>query len=83
MTSIEQHCRDLLSLAIKDGLVCEPPVGNFVSGDPDPQARTAGDLCGMGNMLTKILAETVSARDRRWQKAIGDICQSFKEHALP
>lgn len=52
--SIEQMCRDLLTQAIRDGLVELA----YHSDDAhlDPQARTAGELCGMANLLQKFLA---------------------------
>lgn len=61
--SIEQMCRDLLTQAIADGLVRPPKRESFTSGNPDPQARNAGDLAGMANKMTAILVDAIH-RDR-------------------
>jgi hypothetical protein len=51
--SIEQHCRDLLEVALNDGLVSLNR--DEWGGDPHPQARTAGELCSVANCLSRIL----------------------------
>lgn len=48
-TSIEQTCRDILTLAIADGIVTFN-TDNF-EGTDDPQSMTSGDLCGVANLL--------------------------------
>lgn len=55
--SIEQMCRDLLTVAIRDGLVSS----STDYADPDPQVRSSGELCGMANKLTDMLRYTSSA----------------------
>lgn len=47
--SIEQMCRDLLEIALKSGLASKAK--NF--DDPDPQARTSGELAAMANKLAE------------------------------
>lgn len=49
--TIEQMVRDLLTQAIKDGLVARADWT-----DPDPQYRSSGELVGVANMLTAYLA---------------------------
>ncbi len=63
--SIEQMVRDLLEQAIKDGLVYAPRRSSFGSGDPNPQARTAGDLCGVANMLNEFIHDAVMEDRKR------------------
>ena len=55
--SPEQLCRDLLTQAITDGLVGEPTEFD----DPDPQCRSAGELVGMANLLSRSLSREPSA----------------------
>lgn len=55
--SVEQRVRDLLTLAIREGLVGESD--NY--DDPDPQVRTAGELCGVSNLLAEILRAEYAA----------------------
>lgn len=50
--SIEQMVRDILEQAIKDGLVSLSKI-RWVN--PDPQCRSAGELVGPANILTKHL----------------------------
>lgn len=49
--SIEQMCRELLVVALRDGLVSNSKQYD----DPDPQSRTAGDLAGVANKLEELL----------------------------
>ena len=53
--SIEQHCRDLLEIAIQEGLVA--PIESEVYADPDPQSRTDAELAGMANHLFQLLQQ--------------------------
>lgn len=52
--TVEQMCRDLLTQAIRGGLVEMA----YHSDDAhlDPQARPSGEMCGMANLLAKFLA---------------------------
>jgi hypothetical protein len=68
--SVEQMVRDLLSQAIRDGIVA--PAHSWT--DADPQCRTAGELIGVANLLTSMLADrvkTLQALLNRWQAAYG------------
>lgn len=51
--SVEQMCRDLLEVAIKDGLVGLTNNSNYKN--PDPQTRSSGELVGMANLLSRFL----------------------------
>ena len=55
MRSIEQICRDVLTEAINEGLVFPTTVVLF--DDPDPQARSSGELVGVANVLHEALLE--------------------------
>jgi len=46
--SVEQVIRDILTAALKDGIVS---LRVFVWTDPDPQARSSGELVGPANVL--------------------------------
>lgn len=63
MKSVEEICRELLVQAIKDGLVREHDPSEFGNGDPDPMTRTAGDMCGMANLLVEALDEAARIRE--------------------
>ncbi len=67
MLSIEQMVRNLLEAALKDGLVAASE--NYE--DPDPQIRTAGELCGVANLLNQYFADAVKQCNDRWQLAKG------------
>ena len=56
--SIEQMCRDLLEVAIREGLVAPSPDWEI----PDPQCRTSGELAGMANRLSFFF--TQKSRDK-------------------
>ena len=62
--SIEQHCRDLLEMAIEELLVAP----NDEWKDPHPQARSSGELIGVANLLRKIL---LGERDGRVMVRLG------------
>ena len=62
--SIEQMCRDLLTQAVADGLVGDPPDYD----DPRPCVRTGGELVGMANLLQRMLAEVVVMERERCAK---------------
>ena len=49
--TIEQMCRDLLEIAIRDGLVSETKWFER----PNPQQRSSGELAGMANRLSVYL----------------------------
>ena len=51
--TVEQMCRDLLEIAIRDGLVGSTK--HFA--DADPQVRTSGDLVRMANKLAEFIAQ--------------------------
>lgn len=51
--TVEQMCRDLLEIAIRDGLVGK--TRHFA--DADPQSRTSGELAGMANKLAEFIAQ--------------------------
>lgn len=53
--SVEQMVRNLLTQAIKDGIVRKADPRRFSQNDP--QEMTAGDLCGVGNLLLKYLSD--------------------------
>lgn len=55
--SIEQMCRDLLHLAIRDDLVRHPEdvFDGTLSSELEPPAWSSGDLCGMANLLQSYL----------------------------
>lgn len=53
--TVEQMCRDLLAQAIADRLFDFDYI-------PDPQSLTAGELCGMANLLAKFLMENRAPR---------------------
>ena len=58
--TVEQICRDLLEIAVRDGIVRTNP---DVMAYPHPQQMTSGDLVGMSNRLSEELrrhADTVS-----------------------
>lgn len=59
--SVEQMVRELLARAIEDGLV-NPATEQW--DDPDPQARSAGELVGVANLLGDYLAKGLSPEDR-------------------
>ncbi len=65
--SVEQMCRDLLTQALKDSLVSKSRYWS----DGDPQARSAGEIVGMANMLADCLRQEHKAVNDRWEKAIG------------
>lgn len=56
--TVEQMCRDLLEIAIREGLVATTK--RFA--DADPQSRTSGELCGMANKLCEYLAFVKATR---------------------
>lgn len=64
--SVEQMVRNLLTLAILEGVVREGDPDEC--GQTDPQAMSAGDLCGLANLLEEYL------HDRK-----GKPQQSFEE----
>ncbi len=49
--SAEQMCRDLLTIAIRDGLVSYPTT----TVDKYPQCLTSGELVGMANLLCQFI----------------------------
>jgi hypothetical protein len=49
--TIEQMVRDLLAKAIQDELVAP----NKIWKNPDPQARSSGELVGVANLLRRFL----------------------------
>ena len=53
--TVEQMCRDLLEIAIRDGLVGKTK--HFA--DADPQARTSCELVRMANKLAEFMAQRV------------------------
>ena len=55
--TVEQMCRDLLSMAISDGLV---RLKADDIGEADPQNLTTGELCGMANKLSEFIADETS-----------------------
>ena len=63
LISCEQLCRDLLEMAIDEGLVLMARDSDFVSGEAHPQARTACDLAGMANHVQQFLRTRRRARD--------------------
>lgn len=80
--SIEQMVRNLLERAIHDRIVSMPRKGTFNDNDHHPQARTSGELVGVGNMLRDYLLATVKDRDDRWQRAVGhDLAQAEEQAA--
>ena len=60
--SVEQMCRDLLEIAIRDGLV--GPSAEYE--DPDPQCRSGGEMCGMANLLLEFLNQREADRRALW-----------------
>jgi hypothetical protein len=77
--SVEQMVRDLLTQALRDRLVA-PDAG---WADPDPQARSSGDLTGVANLLAAFLKANQDARDDRWQAAVGNTLEGCEELARP
>lgn len=57
--SIEQICRDLLEVAIEDNLVRSETT--WFWKDPHPQARSAGELWRVANVLKEWLLENKSS----------------------
>lgn len=53
--SVEQMVRNLLSKAIEDDVVRKADRRIFEQNDP--QEMTAGDLCGVANLLQRYLGE--------------------------
>jgi hypothetical protein len=51
--TVEQMCRDLLTVAMQSGVV---GISDQFS-DPNPQVRTSGELIEMANALTQIIAD--------------------------
>ena len=51
--SIEQMVRDLLTLAVTEGLVALPSPSNYERGSP--QNRNAGELVAVSNLLSSFL----------------------------
>ncbi len=71
--SIEQMVRDLLSMAIRDELID--------AGQTDPQSFNGGDLCGCANLMQSFLLREATARDDRWQLAVGTSLENAEELA--
>lgn len=59
--SLEQWARELLELAIDEGLVRLAPAKDW-GGDPHPHARSAGELVAVANQLNSL----VVSHDARW-----------------
>lgn len=53
METVEQVCRNILSQAIKDGLVV-PAVDNWDS--PDPQSRSSGEMSGVSGIVSSFVS---------------------------
>lgn len=58
--TIEQLARDILEVAIRDGLV-SPAVKEW--DDPDPQCRSSGELVAVANLISKFLRDRKERRD--------------------
>jgi hypothetical protein len=71
--SVEQMVRNLLTQAISDGVVRKADWRRFAQNDP--QAMTAGDLCGVSNLLATYLrsSEDMTLRDQLAAQAIQGI----------
>lgn len=53
MMTAEQLVRDILVIAIEDGVVSL----NSTLPQPDPQCRTSGELCRCANVVTQFVAD--------------------------
>jgi hypothetical protein len=64
--TLEQAVRDLLTQAVKDGLVAPACHG---WDDPDPQRRGSGELTGVANLLGDVLWRFLAAREGEARRA--------------
>lgn len=62
--SYEQMCRELLEVAMKDGLVAE----SVEFDDPDPQCRSSGEMVGMANLLRDYMSPKDVDGKPLWRK---------------
>lgn len=55
MKSPDDMVRELLTLAVREGLVALPPAGRFT--DPRPAARTGAELVLVGDLLLEYIRQ--------------------------